>query len=255
MCELVADNVDLDVKFWKSKVFHLKSVLERSLFSVDELAAIDEIVEKYNDEHFPIENMFVLPQPLYPKIEIVDAERNNAAYDNLFNNEIPLSVESSSNNQQMSMDISNGNDMDAHNAAQPLLGIQPLILPAQEVLPTSLATNSIISGPPIDAEVETESMVNCGNTLDSKASLSGESSSNKQQKCDSGNHGGNMVELHSTADNLNLGDVNVGAVPSSGSQPLVYPTQVASRLPNNDLISGQIEFIENVSNCKNVLII
>lgn len=254
MCEPVAENFDLDIKFWKSKVFRLKSVLERSLFSVDELAAIDKIVEQYDDEPFSVE--YVLPQPLYPKIEIVEAE-HNAMYDNSFINEIPLSVESSSNNQQMSLNISNENDMDAHNAELPLLGLQPLNLRAEEVSPTSLATNSIISGPPNDPEVETdgESMVICDNMLDNKASLSGESSSNEQQKCDSGNRDVNMVELHSTANNLNSVEVNIGAVSSSGLQPLVYPTQGASPLPSNDLISGQIRFIENVSNCKNVLII
>lgn len=70
------DEFNFDIKFLTTKCVHLHSICkeyELSLFSADEVKEIQYIVDTYDDYlPFPIENMFVLPQPISSKIEILD---------------------------------------------------------------------------------------------------------------------------------------------------------------------------------------
>jgi hypothetical protein len=69
-----------DVKHLSTTFFHLKSLLEVSLFTADELKEIQSIVEKY-EEPFCIENAFIVPKPFSSKIEIMDnVELDNATH-------------------------------------------------------------------------------------------------------------------------------------------------------------------------------
>lgn len=219
---------DLDIKFWKTKFFNLKSVLELSLFSADELKAINKIVDKYDDEQpFAIESMFVLPQPIGTKIEVLDND------DTFVYGDVSLDKQSNNDHEPSHSNTDNLGLCEIRNSVPPfgLLDTQILLEEQSHAL---FSFNEIENEAVIEYSVVNETLV------------SGETSSQNQQKNkDSESF---TVAFDSSKVELQLAATNNG-LHSLGTKPqFQQPPNVLSPIVRNDNISGQIPFFENVSN-------